>query len=250
RCGLLPVRRAHGESRRAGARDFPQAGAPPGRGGLRSDFHDARRGGRRIPRNSGRSSPGWPARESGGARTAAPCSSIQLVRRAGRPYRIIEGEAMRPGARWVVAAVSLPLAIACRRSLEPRTIPVDRVSCSNCGMLISSVANAAEAVFSDSDPRYYDDVGCMASDRISMREPFDLWVEVDGGTGWKRAREAYFARPADARTPMGYGVLAFSSLEKARARDREGRVWSWQEIQQEGQLRSLNPRTAAGKAGA
>jgi len=127
---------------------------------------------------------------------------------------------------------------------------VDRASCAACGMLISGLASAAEAVFADSETLYYDDVGCMASDPVATRGTVELWVEVDGGTGWKRAREAYYARPADARTPMGYGILAFSSPEKARARDRESRVWTWPEIQDESRSRARDPKTATGRAGA
>ncbi|HEY6929971.1 MAG TPA: hypothetical protein VJA66_09880 [Thermoanaerobaculia bacterium] len=100
-------------------------------------------------------------------------------------------------------------------------------------MLISDAASAAEAVFADSDPLFYDDLGCLASARVAADRPFQIWVRVDGATAWRKASDAFYAKAADARTPMGYGILAFSSPEKARARDRDTRARSWQEIEQE-----------------
>lgn len=154
------------------------------------------------------------------------------------------------GAKGLGLATLLLLAAACQRALLPQPIPLDRVNCARCAMLVSDTASGAEVVFTDSDPLYYDDVGCLASAEIKTGEPFELWVEVDGGSSWKKAREAFYAKPADSRTPMGYGVIAFSSSEKARARDKEGRAWSWKEIQRESLSRGESPKRAADKAGA
>jgi copper chaperone NosL len=156
---------------------------------------------------------------------------------------------MRVGAGSLAAAALLLLA-ACRGGLEPQAIPLDRVNCARCGMLVSDPTSAAEVVFTNSDALFYDDLGCLASARIVADHPFELWVRVDGGTAWKRASEAFYAKPVDARTPMGYGILAFSSPEKARARDREARARDWQEIERETPSRVEGREASAGKDGA
>ena len=51
------------------------------------------------------------------------------------------------------------------RASGPEPLPVDRVNCARCGMLISSDANSAEALAPDTETRFYDDIGCLASDR-------------------------------------------------------------------------------------
>jgi nitrous oxide reductase accessory protein NosL len=149
---------------------------------------------------------------------------------------------MRPSTRLL--ALILVLAAGCRRGLAPQPILLDQASCARCGMLISSTHDAAEVVFEDQDPLFYDDVGCLASDRILSRGRFEVWVRVDGGSAWKKAGDAFFARPAEARTPMGYGLAAFSSADAARAKDREGRVRTWGDVERE--LTSRAEQTASG----
>jgi copper chaperone NosL len=160
---------------------------------------------------------------------------------------------MSIGARDSRAAVLLAFLMmsGCgRRDLRPQAIPLDRVNCARCGMLVSDTASAAEAVFADSDPLFYDDLGCLASARIAADRRVELWVRVDDGRAWSKASEAFYAKAADARTPMGYGILAFSSPERARARDRESRARSWREIEQEAPARSVRPVDSTGREGA
>jgi hypothetical protein len=127
--------------------------------------------------------------------------------------------------------VALILTLGCgRRSLLPENVPLDRVNCARCGMLVSEAASAAEVVFDGADTRFYDDPGCVATDRIPDGRPYEIWVRADEGKAWKKSGEAFFARPRDARTPMGYGFFAFSSREAARGADRDGKAWSWDEL--------------------
>ena len=126
------------------------------------------------------------------------------------------------------------LALACGRgALTPEDLPLDRVNCARCGMLVSDPASAAEVVFRGADTRFYDDLGCLASAPIPGGQPHEIWVRADGGKTWKRGREAFYARPRESRTPMGYGFLAFSSREDARSRDRDGKAWGWEQVRAE-----------------
>ncbi len=136
------------------------------------------------------------------------------------------------GAR--IAAALLLGALAAwgcrRRGLAPEPIPLDRVSCARCGMVVSDSESAAEAVAADQETRFYDDAGCLASDS-SVRDPqWKLFVHRTASEGWLPAPGAFFARPAEGGTPMGYGFRAYGSAEEARRADREGRAWRWEEV--------------------
>lgn len=131
--------------------------------------------------------------------------------------------------RGGLLTAALAVFAACGRGkLDPVAVPVDRVGCARCGMLVSDLRAAAEAVYADEDPRFYDDVGCLAADREAAGGRSELYVET--GRGWVRAGEALYARPEAARTPMGYGFVAFADRREAESRDSEGRARSWDEV--------------------
>jgi hypothetical protein len=139
---------------------------------------------------------------------------------------------MNPAQRALCLAPIVALGCG-RAALLPEQVPLDRVSCARCGMLVSDPSSAAEVVFGGAETRFYDDPGCLATDRIPEGQPHEIWVRADGGKAWKKAREAFYARPRDARTPMGYGFLAFTSREDARSRDRDGKAWGWEQVRAE-----------------
>jgi copper chaperone NosL len=97
-------------------------------------------------------------------------------------------------------------------------------------MMISTAAHAAQAVAPGQDARFYDDHGCLARDAAALPATARLFVQHDGGSGWLEAAEAFFARPREARTPMSYGLVAFSSREAAAHADRDGRAWRWADV--------------------
>lgn len=96
--------------------------------------------------------------------------------------------------------------------------------------MISDLAHAAQAVAPGEEPRFYDDRGCLAQDAASLPAGARLFVQLDGGTGWIEARDAFFAFPAGARTPMGYGVTAFRTEAGAARADRDGRARRWDDV--------------------
>lgn len=135
--------------------------------------------------------------------------------------------------RRLTIALAFATAACGSGRLEPVPVPLDRASCASCGMLISDRRTAAEAVFAGEDPRFYDDIGCAASDRALPPAKTQVYVPSENGTRWIRAEAAYFARVSDLRTPMGYGLAAFDSRSQARAQDRDGRARTWNEIRSE-----------------
>jgi hypothetical protein len=98
-------------------------------------------------------------------------------------------------------------------------------------MLISSDANGGQIVSSRDDPRFYDDVGCLAADWAAHSHPAEAsaFVRTAGGP-WIEARSASYARPEGAHTAMGSGLMAFATIAEARRADREGRVMTFDAI--------------------
>ncbi|MBZ5556970.1 MAG: hypothetical protein LAO77_06790 [Acidobacteriia bacterium] len=96
-------------------------------------------------------------------------------------------------------------------------------------MVISNAANAGEIVSADEDTRFYDDLACLARDANAHRDRARAFVRV-GGTDWMEAAAAAFAEPANVRTPMGGGVVAFRTSAEARAADRLGRALPWDDV--------------------
>lgn len=99
-------------------------------------------------------------------------------------------------------------------------------------MMISDAAHAAQALIPGEEPRFYDDRGCVAKD-AALPADARLFVQLDGGAGWIEAGDAFFAFPADARTPMGYGVTAFRTAPEASRADRHGRALRWADVVRE-----------------
>lgn len=139
----------------------------------------------------------------------------------------------RPTAivRFAVTSL-LPVALSCSRAPAPETVPVDRVNCARCGMMVSNEAQSAQWVIPGEETLFYDDIGCLAADVRPRAERGVRFVHVDRAR-WAPAETAFYARPADESTPMGYGVVAFSSRSEAAARDRKGRSRSWGELVRE-----------------
>lgn len=153
----------------------------------------------------------------------------------------------RMPAFLVALTAACALLSACgRASLAPEDVPLDHVVCARCGMVVSDPATAAEVVARNAETRFYDDPGCLAADVAPAAGEAEAWVRVDGGKAWKRGSEAFFARPRGARTPMGYGFLAFSSQSAARSVDRDGRAWTWSETRSE--IARADPKTPGGQS--
>ncbi|MBI2834341.1 MAG: hypothetical protein HYX76_07940 [Acidobacteria bacterium] len=95
-------------------------------------------------------------------------------------------------------------------------------------MLISSLAHTAQVVSSDADPRFYDDIGCLAKDRAAHRAGARLYVQ--SGDEWLLADAARYVFDESAHSPMGYNVVAITD-DKIEA--QLGRVLTWTELVQE-----------------
>ena len=110
----------------------------------------------------------------------------------------------------------------------PPEIHVDRTACSHCGMLISEPVYAAAYRASGSDPRVFDDIGCLLE--AARKEPhadrLRFWFHDAATTVWIDGEEAAFVGSSTLRTPMGGGLIAFRDRTAARegAVRHQGRV--------------------------
>lgn len=133
--------------------------------------------------------------------------------------------------RRVGLLLAAALLAGCRGGgLSPEPVPLDRVSCARCGMLVSELRDAAEAVAAGQETRFYDDLGCLATDKALRGGVWRLYVRASEADRWILAEEASYAQPAGERTPMGYGFRAYASRAAAAARDRGGRARTWSEL--------------------
>jgi nitrous oxide reductase accessory protein NosL len=96
-------------------------------------------------------------------------------------------------------------------------------------MLISTDTGAAEIVSASEDTRFYDDVGCLASDWAEKRNEGTPYVRVSKGE-WKDARQAVYAKHAESRTAMGSGLVAFDNDEEARLVGPDSTILTWEEV--------------------
>src|SRR5262245_57721273 len=133
--------------------------------------------------------------------------------------------------RYATLAVligSMGMADCAAQARSPEPVPIDKVACARCRMLISTESEGGEIAWS-SETRFYDDVGCLAADWNTHDDDAVAFVRLSGGR-WSDAQRASFAQPADARTAMGSGFVAFATPDEARAADRNGRAVAFEDL--------------------
>jgi copper chaperone NosL len=122
----------------------------------------------------------------------------------------------------VLTSALAVLACACAGGV-PAPAPLDtrNDACAECRMAVSSARFASQLVVPGEEPRFFDDLGCLA-DHLRNRpsRPDDAAVYVaDHRTGeWAAGASAIFTRVAALDTPMGSHVIAHAS---ASSRDRD-----------------------------
>ena len=133
-------------------------------------------------------------------------------------------------SRVLTASIAVWLLAGCGAAPPgPEPIPLDRVNCSRCGMLISSDAHSAQSQAHGRSTRFFDDIGCLAADLDADASDTNRYVRLVSGA-WSNTGSAWFARSAATKTPMDYAILAFATEDEARAADRDGQAYDWPAI--------------------
>ena len=120
------------------------------------------------------------------------------------------------------AALLLAFALAgCKAGApEPAALDTRNEACASCRMAVSEARFAAQLVAPGELPRFFDDVGCLASFLKAGRAPAQATAFVaDHATlAWVSADAALYTRVAGLATPMGSHVIAHAN---AASRDQD-----------------------------
>ena len=106
--------------------------------------------------------------------------------------------------------------LSCTRSFAPVDIEAGDM-CSNCRMAISQKRYAAEIITTDETVLKFDDIGCMMRYQRTNGsiDAAAVYVADSETKQWLKAGDASFIRSTNVKTPMGSGIVAFSSDDKA-----------------------------------
>jgi copper chaperone NosL len=124
--------------------------------------------------------------------------------------------------RLAVAAALAVLTAACSGAPpSPATLDTRNDACAECRMAVSSSRFASQLVAPGEEPRFFDDLGCLAAylrDHAGL-PPGSVAYVADHRTGeWVAAATAVFTRVAALETPMGSHVVAHAT---AASRDAD-----------------------------
>ncbi len=128
----------------------------------------------------------------------------------------------------VAACLAVLLATyACSGSASgPAALDPKNDTCSYCRMTVSNPRLAAQLVAPGEEPRFFDDLGCLANYLREHRgmDPAGVYV-ADHRTGeWIDAARAVYSRLPHATTPMASGLIAHATT--ASRDDDRGAVGS------------------------
>ena len=109
-------------------------------------------------------------------------------------------------------ALAAALYLAPHGSAGPVEVPLDRVACARCGMLVSEIGFAGQLRTRSGEVRFYDDPGCLLLDAEEHADdPSAVWFHAHDAERWLSAAEVGFERTEP--TPMGYGLAARAAGE-------------------------------------
>ena len=122
--------------------------------------------------------------------------------------------------------LSLAGAVSCRGVPAPAGVSMGHTKCAKCGGIIFSMEGIAQIAYADGTARYYDDLGCMATDLAARSGQGQKYVQLAGGKGWARVEDVAFASSPTTVTARGYGYLAYPEEEARQiAPDHWARGW-------------------------
>lgn len=128
---------------------------------------------------------------------------------------------MRPwGGVALAAFVAIP-ACGGGDAVQPAPLDTRNDACAQCRMAVSTPIFAAQVVAPGEEPRFFDDIGCLADwTRAGHAIPPGgrAFVADHRTRTWVAAEAAVFTRVRGLDTPMGSGLIAH---ESAASRDRD-----------------------------
>lgn len=134
---------------------------------------------------------------------------------------------------FLILVLGLSLS-GCQGSRE-QTPPIryGRDVCAQCGMIISEARFASAYITKQGDWRLFDDIGDMLEFYKTHREDVAVfWVHDYERDEWLKAASAFFVKSSTLPTPMGHGIVAVGSRERAEqlARQAQGQLFTFTEL--------------------
>jgi copper chaperone NosL len=122
-------------------------------------------------------------------------------------------------AAALMCALGLWVAACVAEGVPPATLQAGD-SCAFCRMVVSDPRFAAQIVAPGEEPRFFDDIGCLANQlRIGPTSAVAVAYVADHRTrAWVRASQAVYTRVDALSTPMGSHLLAHAD---AASRDQD-----------------------------
>lgn len=153
----------------------------------------------------------------------------------GRPVVLSEAAVRTPSRLAAVLMLSVLPACSDTGPLRPPDIRLGEDVCSVCGMAVSDGRYAAALVSRDAgrdEVRLLDDLGELSRCELPEHRRVALFVRDAETQAWLPAETAFYVKAESLRTPMGYGIAAFSTAERAERRrlELDGRLISFEEL--------------------
>jgi copper chaperone NosL len=106
----------------------------------------------------------------------------------------------------------------------PEPIVWGRDTCARCRMHLSQPGFSGQLRDADGVVRKFDDLGCLVGAIVETHAAIpEVWVEDHEGGGVVPLLSAHLVHAPGVATPMGHGVIAFSSPDAAEAFARASR---------------------------
>jgi copper chaperone NosL len=125
-----------------------------------------------------------------------------------------------PRTAIVAGAMLFAAGIACGgRVPPPSTLDTRNDTCSLCRMIVSDRRLASQIVVRGEEPKFFDDLGCLAKFLEEHQLPDAAVFVADHRTGeWTPATGAVYSRVARTTTPMASGLIAHATSD-SRSQD-------------------------------
>jgi copper chaperone NosL len=108
-------------------------------------------------------------------------------------------------------AIAMSVASCGSATLPPAALDAHGDTCASCRMAVSASGAVAQLVVPGEEPRFFDDIGCLASFlQAHDEQPAGAvaYVADHQTRGWAQAQAAVYTRVPDLATPMGSHLVA------------------------------------------
>lgn len=117
----------------------------------------------------------------------------------------------------VIPVLAVLIASCASEPDGPPVVTVDRTPCAGCGMLVGDLRYVAAYRDSGGGVRVFDDLHCLLEELSgSAGAAEQIWLRDAAGDGWLSPDAATIVQSTAIRTPMGGGMMAFSSRDAAQ----------------------------------